>query len=258
MLKKELKPKFLSNLLRLGSNNDGGYLVEKNSLQNSTILLSFGLGYNWSFEKDFYKNRKIPIVCYDSTVTYSSIKKYSIKHLGSFFFRIFKYKYFSKKGFFSEMLNKILLFKDYRDFFKGDIRHIKKDIALGKDSLYLKDIIKELNSEEKIFLKIDIEGAEYRLLNEIINFQDKISGLIIEFHNLDLNIDNVYSFIDKLNLKLVHIHPQNPAPVINNIPTQIELTFAKNPQKISDELSLPHKLDQPSNSNIRDITLVFE
>ena len=99
MLKKELKPKFLSNLLRLGSNNDGGYLVEKNSLENSTILLSFGLGYNWSFEKDFYKNRKIPIVCYDSTVTYSSIKKYSIKHLGSFFLEYLNINIFQKKDF---------------------------------------------------------------------------------------------------------------------------------------------------------------
>ena len=40
MLPKELKPKHLYNLLRLGRNNDGGYLVEKNSLEVSILILA--------------------------------------------------------------------------------------------------------------------------------------------------------------------------------------------------------------------------
>ena len=44
MLRKIIKPKFLYDLERLGGNNDGGYLVEKGSLENSLYLLSFGIG----------------------------------------------------------------------------------------------------------------------------------------------------------------------------------------------------------------------
>ena len=54
MLPKELKPKYCYNLLRLGKNNDGGYLVEKESLLNCESLISCGISLDWSFEKDFF------------------------------------------------------------------------------------------------------------------------------------------------------------------------------------------------------------
>ena len=81
MLPKQLKPIHKYNLIRLGKKNDGGYLVEKESLFNSKGLISFGLNYDWSFEKDFFQNNEIPIHCYDPTVKYSSIKKFSRKYL---------------------------------------------------------------------------------------------------------------------------------------------------------------------------------
>ena len=39
----------------------------------------------------------------------------------------------------------------------------------------------------------------------------------------------------------------NQALVVNDIPTQIELTFSKNPIKVNDEPKLPHTLDMPGN-----------
>ena len=99
---------------------------------------------------------------------------------------------------------------------------------------------------EKCFIKIDIEGSEYRILNELIEYQNKLSGLIIEFHDVDLHLETIYNFIEKIELDLVHVHPQNPAPVINNIPSQLEITFSNSPKKISGKITLPHKLDHPA------------
>ena len=53
-----LKPKFVYDLVRIGSLNDGGYLVEKNSFMNANCLISFGISTNWDFEKQFLSNRK--------------------------------------------------------------------------------------------------------------------------------------------------------------------------------------------------------
>ena len=92
----------------------------------------------------------------------------------------------------------------------------------------------------------------------LLSLIKKLNGLIIEFHHLDVNLNKVKKFIENFSLELVHIHPQNPAPVINNIPTQIELTFAKDPVPLSAEVQLPHELDQPANPNIKDINLMFE
>ena len=41
----------MSNLVRVGRNADGGYLVPKDVLNDVTGCLSLGLGAEWSFEK---------------------------------------------------------------------------------------------------------------------------------------------------------------------------------------------------------------
>ena len=76
---------------------------------------------------------------------------------------------------------------------------------------------------------------------------------------MDLHLEKIKDFFEKLNMELVHIHPQNPAFVTeNNIPTQLELTFAKNPVPVSSEIKIPHNLDQPANPNLPEIDLIFE
>ncbi len=258
MLIKSFKPKNKYKLIRLGSDNDGGYLAEKKSILYSKYLISLGLGHNWSFEEDYYKLTKKPINCYDGTISYSVLAKHSIKSFGRYFFRIFKSKYFRKKNFIEEMLNNIFLILKYIKFFRKDKKHIKKNVGKKNDLLNLSQILENFESLNNLFLKIDIEGYEYQILDEIIFYQKKLNGLIIEFHHLDVNLNKVKKFIENFSLELVHIHPQNPAPVINNIPTQIELTFAKDPVPLSDEVQLPHELDQPANPNIKDINLIFE
>ena len=41
----------------------------------------------------------------------------------------------------------------------------------------------------------DIEGNEYSLLDEILKNQKKLNGLIIEFHDCNLNKEKIYNFI---------------------------------------------------------------
>ena len=63
-----LKPKVLCDLQRVGSKNDGGYVIPKKSLQDTNILISFGLSDNWSFEEDFYKISNSKVLCFDNSV----------------------------------------------------------------------------------------------------------------------------------------------------------------------------------------------
>ena len=68
VISKIFYPKNNCSLIRLGNNNDGGYVVEENSIKNSEILLSFGLSDDWSFESDFSKLGKKKIYTYDYSV----------------------------------------------------------------------------------------------------------------------------------------------------------------------------------------------
>ena len=53
-----LKPLKIPNLVRLGRNADGGYVVDLNIIKKSNILISFGMGSDWSFELDCIKKNK--------------------------------------------------------------------------------------------------------------------------------------------------------------------------------------------------------
>ena len=109
-----------------------------------------------------------------------------------------------------------------------------------------------------IFFKIDIEGSEYRVIDELIEVQDKIQGVVIEFHYLDLHLERVKNFISKFNLELIHIHPNNYGPTDKfGNPVTIELTFEKNSIVDGKENILPNKLDMKNNPEAEDINLKF-
>ena len=57
MLPKIFKPIYIDNndLIRIGSLNDGGYILSKNLTKNLNLLISFGISDNWDFEKHIHK-----------------------------------------------------------------------------------------------------------------------------------------------------------------------------------------------------------
>ena len=139
MLPKFLKPKQEYDLIRLGQDNDGGYLVEKQSIINSNCLITLGLGYDWSFEKDYSKYKDKSIFCYDHTVNYSSIKKLCRKYLASYLFRIFKPKYFLKKHFFSQLSRNIFLYKNYKKLLTEKAEHLEQRIGAGSGGIMINE-----------------------------------------------------------------------------------------------------------------------
>ena len=66
----KLKPFFVENneLIRLGSIDDGGYVVPLKSIKNSKSLVSFGISDNWDFEKDFTKKANVNVYAYDHSI----------------------------------------------------------------------------------------------------------------------------------------------------------------------------------------------
>ena len=249
MLPKELKPAGLYDLLRLGKNNDGGYLVCKNNIEQSDCLVSFGISNDFSFERQFKKFNSVKIFAYDPTVTNNFfLKEFIMLFLKCNFISLFK----SIKNFF-----------DFKKFFNtNDNKLFLKKIGKG-GSVYLEhipfnEIIKSCEENKNIFFKIDIEGSEYRILNDLIKFMDRIEGLTIEFHDVDINMDKVLNFINKFNLKLIHIHANNwSTHGLNDIPSSIELSFSKKPILLNNNITFPHNLDQKNNPDADEIDLVF-
>ena len=92
-LPKFLRPLYETDLIRIGKDNYGGYLIPKQSLNQTKLLYSFGLSDNWSFEEDFYNKTGAKIICYDPTVNWKLFLKVFLRDFKSLF-KYFKYRVF--------------------------------------------------------------------------------------------------------------------------------------------------------------------
>ena len=107
-------------------------------------------------------------------------------------------------------------------------------------------------------LVCDIEGSEYRCLDDLIKHQDKISGIVIEFHDIDLHLNKIEEFISKFNLKIVHIHINNWTLVgKNDLPLLIEVTFSKHGKTNNNFANHPHTLDSPNSTKLPNFVVSF-
>lgn len=263
-LPKIFKPKFSSKLERVGNLNDGGYVISSLSIKNSKYLVSFGIYDDWSFERDFLnQNKDCKLYAYDINPSNSFFFKYYVKKLINFFFDFNLTSFFSK-------LNIII---NYYSFFnKKEKIHIKKKVisnivlnldnkrGVGNNLIKFNDIFKALD-KKNIFLKMDIEGNEYRLLDDIVKSNIDFEGIVIEFHNCDLMFKKIEEFIIKINLDLIHVHVNNYGQIYNNnFPTVIELSFSKKKYNslLSKKVSYPLKfLDSPNNKLKKDFNINF-
>lgn len=246
VLNKVFKPDFNYDLLRVGSKHDGGYLIEKNSLYTSDFLLSFGISTNWIFEEQFLKKQKVPLIAFDGSINenfWKSKKKEALKKL----------KYFSINKYIEYLITK----NKFNSFFNQK-NFIPKYISKSLDNSIPFNMAIKLAKGTKIFLKIDIEGSEYELLNELIENQNLIAGLAIEFHSFHINEQIIIDFINEFSLKIVHVHINNYDFDPKGLLKTIEVSFSKDPIIKGEFNQLPHPFDRPNNKKREEIKINFE
>lgn len=193
-----LKPFSCKNLIRLGKDYDGGYLINELDVKRSNHLIGFGVGTDVSFENDFNEIHKCNTYLYDKNINVS-------------------------------------LNNEYKVFQKNVI-----------DDVSLEEIFSD---KHKIFLKCDIEGGEYLIIDFLINHQHLFTGAVMEFHDIHNyeNFNILTNFISKFKLPLIHTHINNHFYIKMDdkvIPSVIELSFSSSDNLIYDSaIRLPHKLD---------------
>jgi hypothetical protein len=89
-----------------------------------------------------------------------------------------------------------------------------------------------------VFLKMDIEGAEYECLNELCDSGRiaQVKQLVVEFHDLAKRFDELVALIGRINAThaLVHVHPNNAGGLRAQqgvlLPQYMEFTFVRRPE----------------------------
>jgi hypothetical protein len=220
ILPKIFQPYYCENLVRLGKDNDGGYLVNKSDIEKSKKLISFGIKDDWSFEEDFIKINDCAIDAYDGTINADDEVK-------------------------------------LKTFFGGNKIYIPKNIGNKQNQISFDSTI-----SEDCFLKCDIEGSEYDILDDIIINTKKLTGIVIEFHDIQYydQFNLITNFIGKIDQKLVHVHINNCSYAESDkgcIPYVVELTFTSSQNIEWKEVKLPHVLDMPNCAERDDFRIMF-
>ena len=259
MLPKYLKPFHIDNenLVRIGPKLDGGYILDKRIVHITKKIITCGLNDDWEFEKHFLKiNPSCEVLAYDHTVN----KEFWIKRFKKDILHFFLFKKLKLRKILS-----IFKYYDYISFFKNKNKHY--ELKISNENIKNKEITinKILNDHDNLILKVDIEGDEYNILKQILKNSKKINALLIEFHDIQENMNLIKEFIKEISdLKLIHIHGNNVSCVDKNIdPNIIELTFTnvekiKFEQKITEKKYPIENLDYKNIHRKDDFVLMFE
>jgi hypothetical protein len=253
----DFHPVACESLARIGSPNDGGYIVPLNAVRAASALLSFGLSHDWTFERDFKKRNPSAIIhCYDHTVSLRTAFEYSIGQLLRFglLFRASSFR-------------KAFTWVDYIQFFRADRIHFKQRIWRDRqnNSATIEDVFNRLPAGCQLFVKMDIEGSEYRVLDDLLRHSKNIVAMAIEFHDVDILSELFNSFVEKIkhDFYIVHIHGNNMGGMTPlNFPIAPEITFLN--KRFFDSAPPPSRLkypipglDRPNNSRFPDFTFEF-
>jgi|TARA_B100001971_G_scaffold53264_1_gene48420 hypothetical protein len=261
-----LRPIKTNNLIRLGRKMDGGYIVDCNIINNADILITFGLGDGsqipdqWSFELDFIKrNKKLSIFAYDYTVSTSSYIK-----------KIWKYlrRFLTFRASLDAVKIRLKNYHEYIKFMKLDnVKFYREKIIYpikNKIDTDIKKVFSRIVNNSEVILKCDIEGNEYLIIDQILEYSNRINMFIFEFHWIDKKEDIFVESVKKLQsrFEIIHIHANNHFQTLKNgLPIILEITLINkkfSPDKIEYVDNFPIKdLDFPNNPFLKDIEFSF-
>lgn len=230
----------MSDLVRVGRNADGGYLVPKDVLNDVTGCLSLGLGAEWSFEKHLLEiadGRVLPerIVFFDASISTLGLLKSMGYMARRTFYEIRLRKPKSERKFRLEDLKRsliaLVLYVPTFKLAKARMRHIRKFVtheAKKKIEISFQDALGYREDPQKTIIKIDIEGGEWDLLREVSDVAKLADApaLIFEFHDTRRpEFLKVVSMIKEF-FWIAHIHGNTSDRATEaGMPLYLEMTF---------------------------------
>lgn len=214
-------------LIRHGKSYDGGYIVATKAFEESDVLLGYGINSDNSFEDQFSVVYNKPSYGFDC----------GIEHIDS----------------------KSKLFTLVRECIATDSFLYNKSTSNNQATSFEQQLDKLNLKDKKLFIKMDIEGAEYNAFSDIIKNKNNITGIALEIHFYDLeNTKRALHLLRQLDkdFVLLHVHGNNSAissgfttsKTIGVVPSVIELSYINKllvkDFRISENQSHPLEIDE--------------
>lgn len=157
-------------------NDYGGFYLNTNLISKSSVVYSIGIGTDVSFDKELINRFNCKVYAYDPTPKSIKWVDKNFKNKNFIFFPIGLSEVKGIKDFYLPKNNSHVS----GSFIKIDSVDRNEIVKLKFDTL-LNQLSK--NNHYKIdVLKMDIEGAEYEVINHIYNNKINIKQVCVEFH----------------------------------------------------------------------------
>ena len=204
-------------------------------------LLSFGVDRNWSFERQVrHRHPKIPLHAYDPSVSdrlFYREKRAALVRLSTLRGSYLKFQEASK------------ILEDFRHTFSAPACHFCErahDQILGKGDCDMGKAFSRLSGCKNLLVKMDIEGAEYRVLPELIGLASRVAYLTVEFHETGVfrkSFEDIVRKIQKTHF-IAHLHGNNGGEVAKDgLPELLEISFVRGrPRAKAKIAALPNDL----------------
>ena len=155
----------------------GGFYVNPDLINKDSIVYSFGIGIDISFDRKIISKHKCRVFGFDPTPK-------SIDYINSLpkepLFSFFDFGISTKSG-----IEKFFLPKDRLgvsgSLVLSDYVNEKEYISVNMKTF--NDIIKELGHRKIDIVKLDIEGAEYEVIQSLFDTPAIIRQILVEFHD---------------------------------------------------------------------------
>lgn len=229
--RQELKPRDVPGLVRLGNPvGDGGYVVPQWVVESTDVLLTLGIGQDWTFDQDVLRMRpRATIVGVDHTVhaasIRSSLRQAQVKHGVN--------RLLGRTAKASRYAERISRYQRYLHLFTAPHLHIEKAVSsvASPTTVTIDELFTHIESSipHRVLVSMDIEGAEYDVVGDILGYHTAINMIVTEFHHIGRRLDEFERSITEIkrSFEIVHVHGNNCAPYNHDldVPEVIELTF---------------------------------
>ena len=260
------RPVSIDDLIRIGKDNDGGYVVPIVAVRQSTSLLSLGVSLDWSFEQSMLDMQPgIKLLCVDGTTGLGRAVIKAFQKLFDFIAHLITLNFRRAK---SDIGFILIPMKFYNFFSKYPLLKLMVGNSSRRGYINITQLIdKYFPSDDNVFLKIDIEGGEYEVLPLEKRVSEIVNCLVVEFHALEKNWEKFQEIMSSLmdDFYVAHIHGNNFQSYIpgTQVPEVLEITFInkkyfQSKPGSSDKLYPLEGLDMSCNAKHPDLVLSFD
>jgi hypothetical protein len=228
--RQQLRPIEHPDLVRLGLPRDGGYVVPEGCVRHASVLLSLGMKEDWAFDRAFVRvNPRARVIAVDYSVGPRWFAQRFVTSLAA----IGGCAFVPDRRKLRKSLAALRNAADYFRFFRGRHVHIRKRVAAtdSADDISLATLLEFAGSGDthSVFLKVDVEGAEYDLVAELVDRHAAIGCIVAEFHHIGRKTDAFNRAIARLleRFRIVHLHGNNYSAYDARIdfPDAVEITL---------------------------------